>query len=287
MGDVAKARPHLERVIPLYEPGAPNVTDLRYSQDHAIWSLSALALALWPLGYPEQAAAAAAKSLSWAHTVQHAMTTGFALWTASTLNAFCGADVLRRGAHSEEALTYCIDHDLKAYIPFAQFYHGWTLFQCGEHREGLDLMRAGMLGSEQISMNLLRATHLGLLACAHGRVGEIGLGLELLDSAIGTAEATDERIFEAELHRLRGELLIQSERSCEAGREFREAMIISRRQQAKMWELRAATSLARLRGQQGRSEQARELLAPIYDWFTEGLDTTDLKEAHALLAELT
>jgi hypothetical protein len=84
MGDFAQARPHFERVIPLYQPGAPNVTDLRYSQDHAVWSLSSLAFVLWPLGYPEQAATAAAKSLSWTHAMQHAMTTGFALWTGST-----------------------------------------------------------------------------------------------------------------------------------------------------------------------------------------------------------
>ena len=265
---------------------APNVTDLRYSQDHAVWSLSALALALWPLGYPEQAAAAAAKSLSWAHAIQHAMTTGFAMWTGSTLNAFFGRDVLQGGSHSGRALAYCIEHDLNAYIPFSQFYHGITLVESGEHQNGLDLMQSGLLGSEKISMHLMRPTHLGLLACAQASIGESGRALELLEQAVATSETREERLSEAELRRLRGELLIQTRRSEEAESEFRHALAIARRQQARMWELRAATSLARLWGEQGRRAQARDLLAPVYGWFTEGFDTADLKQAAGLLAEL-
>jgi class 3 adenylate cyclase/predicted ATPase len=287
LGDFSRAKPPLERVIPLYEPGAANVTDLRYSQDHAVWSLSSLALALWPLGYPEQAAAAAVKSLSWADGIQHTMTTGFALWTGSTLNSFFGSDELQNGMHSERALAYCVEHDVNAYIPFSQFYHGWTLVQRGEHRQGLDLMQAGMLGAEKISMSLMRPTHLGLLACAHASTGDIGLGLRLLEQAIETVEATDERISDAELHRLRGELLMQAGRNDEAVAEFTQSIEVARRQQAKMWELRAATSLARLWGEESRRNEAQELLALIYGWFTEGFDSADLKEAKALLDELT
>jgi class 3 adenylate cyclase/predicted ATPase len=276
MGDFAVAGRHLERVVALYEPGAPNVTDLRYSQDHAVWSLSTLALALWPLGYPEQAASAAVKSLSWAHTIRHAMTTGFALWTGSTLNGFFNADVLQNGNHSENALAYCLDHDLKAYIPFSQFYHG----------QGIDLMTMGILGSEKISMNTLRPAHLGHLAFAHASAGDPELGLSLLEQAISTGEETEEHVFEAELHRLRGELLIQSRRADEATAAFDRALAIARGQRAKSWELRAETSLARLWGEKGRRAEARDLLVPVYGWFTEGFDTADLKEAKALIDEL-
>src|ERR1700730_16111589 len=106
MGEFADAGPHLERTVALYAPGQANTTDLRYSQDHAVWSLAILALVLWPLGYPDQAAAAATKALSWARDIGHTMTTGFALSFGSVLNGF-RADLEREGAYSDEAAAYC------------------------------------------------------------------------------------------------------------------------------------------------------------------------------------
>jgi class 3 adenylate cyclase/predicted ATPase len=286
-GQFALAAPYLEQTVALYAPGTGNTTDLRYSQDHAVWALSLLACALWPLGYPDKAAAAAAKSLSWAREIQHAMTTGFALSFGSVLSGFIGTDLKRCETISDEALTYCLERDLRAYIPWARFYHGLTLVRRGEHRQGLELMRAGMAAAEKINMKMHWPAHLGHLASAHESAGEIETGLGLLCEAIQAVEETDERVFEAELHRLRGDLLLQSQRRSEAESEFTKALEISRKQQAKSWELRAATSLARLHRDQGRRAEARDLLAPVYAWFTEGFDTRDLVEAKALLAELT
>ena len=190
MGDFAVAAEHLERVVALFEPGAPNVTDLRYSQDHAVFSLTMLALTLFPRGYPQQAAIASAKSLSWAHRIEHAMSVGFALSFGSVLNGFVGADVLEGGQHSVRALAYCVEHDLKAYIPWSRFYHGLALARRGEIRQGIDLMNDGIAGAERISMNMLQSAHLGHLALIHASAGDQEAGLRLLDQAVRMAKET-------------------------------------------------------------------------------------------------
>jgi predicted ATPase len=130
-----------------------------------------------------------------------------------------------------------------------------------------------------------RTYFLGLLAQTYGKYGQLGEGLILLDDALVLAEKTGERFYEAELHRLKEELLLWHD-AMDAEACFQRALAIARRQQAKSWELRAATSLARLRQQQGKRVEAYDLLAPIYGWFTEGFDTADLQDAKALLAEL-
>src|SRR5262245_38238475 len=278
-------RPHFERTVELYSPGAGNTTDLRYSQDHAVWALTMLALTLWLLGYPDQAAVATTKSLSWAHEIRHAMTTGFAFSFGSVLNGF-RADQMRERSHADEALAYCIEHELKAYIPWARFYRGLMLARRGQHQDALELMRAGMAEAEVISMKVNWTAHLGYLAGTHSRAGVPELGLSLLDQAMRTAEETEEYVFEAERHRLRGEFLLQPEQAGEAEHEFDLALAIARKQRARAWELRAATSLARLWRDQGKGTEARDLLSPVYAWFTEGFDTPDLVTAKALLDEL-
>jgi predicted ATPase len=125
-----------------------------------------------------------------------------------------------------------------------------------------------------------------LLAEAHGEVGDTAVALGLLDEALARVERTNERLFEAELHRLRGELMLLNTGADQAEACLRRAIEVARAQDAKLWELRAATSLAKLWAEQGKRAQARNLLAPVYSWFTEGFDTADLTDAKALLDEL-
>ena len=143
-GEFADAVPHLERAVRLYAPGSGNKTDLRYSQDHAVWALSMLGLTLWPLGYPDKARDAAATALIWAGEIQHAMTTGFALCFGLALWGQSGIDPSPSGDLGEAAIAYCLEHDPRAYIPWARFYRGLKLVRPAEYAEGLEEMDAAI-----------------------------------------------------------------------------------------------------------------------------------------------
>ena len=285
-GDFLAAAPRLRRVAELYAAGSGNVTDLRYSQDHSVWSLSLLALALWPLGFVDQAIEAASKALARAQQINHAMTTAFALIFGSTLCEFIRADPLRGGHLFDEALDYCVNKDLRTYFPWSRFYGGLSLVNRGQLDQGLEMMRGAMAAAKKINAKMLWTPHLGSLALAHARAGQAEAALDLLSEALAAVEDMDERMFEAELHRIVGDALLSMQRQGEAEVEFTRALAVARQQQAKSWELRASMSLARLRRDQGKVSEARELLAPVYGWFTEGFETRDLKEAKALLEEL-
>jgi class 3 adenylate cyclase/predicted ATPase len=285
-GDFLAAAPRLRRVAELYAAGSGNVTDLRYSQDHSVFSLSMLALALWPLGFVDQAIEAASKAIARAHQINHAMTTAFALIFGSTLCEFIGADPLRGGHIFDEALDYCVSKDLRTYFPWSRFYGGLSLIKRGQLDQGLEMMRGAMAAAKKINSKMLWTPHLGSLALAHARAGQAEAALHLLSEALAAVEDMGERMFEAELHRIIGDVLLSVQRQGEAQVELTRAVAIARQQQAKSWELRAAMSMARLWRSQSKVRQARELLAPVYGWFTEGFHTRDLKEAKALLEEL-
>ena len=282
-GRFHEAVPHFRITVDLYAPGQKNTTDLRYSQDHAVWALSMLALNLWALGYPDQAASAAEQSISWATAIGHAMTTGFALSFGSVLNAFLNFNQPDDEPFPEKVVKYCTEHDLRAYTPMVTFYYGLSTVRLGETAEGLKLMLTGLAGTQKINMNMLRSMHLGHLASARAEAAEAVGSFDSLDEAFGIVERTQERVFEAELHRIHGELLIRVGRLSEAERALERALAVARAQQARMLELRAANTLAGLWLEQGKQAKARDLLAPIYGWFTEGLDSVDLKKAKALL----
>jgi len=147
-------------------------------------------------------------------------------------------------------------------------------------------MRKALAVAEGNSERNRRTLYLGHIASAHASLGQPEVGLGLLDEAIQIAEATNEKFFEAELYRLRGTILLSLGKKGEAEAELQRALTIARQQQARWWELRAATSLAKHWHEEGRYVEARSLLQPVYGWFVEGFDTTDLKDAKALLDEL-
>ena len=148
-------------------------------------------------------------------------------------------------------------------------------------------MHRAMESARSADANLLRPLHLGHIGASYRLLRQPNIGLDLLDQAIQTVEQTSERVFEAELYRLRGDLLLSLGNERDAEVNLERALAVARGQQARLWELRAAASLARLFRDQGQRRHACDLLAPIYGWFTEGFDTPDLKQAKVLLDELT
>ena len=168
----------------------------------------------------------------------------------------------------------------------ANISRGWVKVKNGDVAEGISLLRSGLAAYRATGAEVWAPHYVALLAGACKIAGQIEESLTLLDEAFQIVERTGERWFEAELHRHKGQLLLQQGHTEAAEDLYRKALGIAVEQEAKLWELRAAMSLARLRRDQGRHAEARDLLAPVYDWFTEGFDTPDLKQAKALLDEL-
>src|SRR6266704_6437222 len=167
----------------------------------------------------------------------------------------------------------------------AGIQRGWALAHQGQAHAGITQLHQGLRAYHAIEAAILRPYWLALLAEAHGALGKPQAGLTVLTEALALVDTAGERWYESELYRLRGELLLQQNAAKQAEAEscFAQAMAIAHNQQAKSFELRAATSLARLWQQQGKRQEAHDLLAPVYSWFTEGFDTLDLKDAKALL----
>jgi hypothetical protein len=282
MGDFAGARLHLEKSMQIYNAGQTvTFSGLLYGYSDRVATESFLALALWIIGYPEQASAAAARALARAREIGHATMTAIALLGAAILGDL-GADPLGAATHANELLAHCLEHGLANYVPWARYHHGAQLVRRGDAQQGIAVMQAAIREADTTNAKVFRPMHLCHLAGALGNdQPEAGLGA--LDEAIALVERTDERAFEAELHRLRGELLLASRADGEAATELERALMIARRQQARLWELRAATSLARAWHRQGRNAEARQLLAPVYEWFKEGKALADLHNAQALL----
>jgi predicted ATPase len=283
-GAFVEARSHLQRTLDPSTPSSDNTPS--NSQNHDITATSYLAWTLWLLGYPEQAAAAAKQAVVRARGTGHVPLTAFVSFAEVFLATAFGTDREPVSAHADEAIAYCFEHGVTTFGHWARFCQGVILARRGDARIGIEVMRGAMEAAGQNNAKLFLPRQLGHLATAHASLGEPEVGLGLLSEAILTVERTRERLFEAELHRLRAELLLTLGNKSDAEAALQQALMIARAQQARMWELRAATSLARLRRDQGRHAEARDLLAPVYAWFTEGFDTPDLKEAKALLDKL-
>jgi predicted ATPase len=187
------------------------------------------------------------------------------------------------------AIGLCAEQGFAYYLAWGTTMQGWAQVAQGQDVEGLAQMRHGLAALRATGASLRLPYYLALLAEACGRTGQASEGLSLLAEALAQAHKTGESWTAAELHRLKGELLlsVSADNHTEAEGWFHQALAIARRQQAKALELRAAMSLSRLWQQQGKRAEARELLASIYGWFTEGFDTADLQEAKALLEALT
>jgi class 3 adenylate cyclase/tetratricopeptide (TPR) repeat protein len=284
-GEFVEARHHIEQSIEASGRVQGDLTGLHTSHYRAA-GLSTLAMILWPLGYAERAIGLSEEAISVARDVGHVPLIAYTLCADSLLVTAFGAARQPATARIETAAMYCIEHRVATYQHWCSFYAALAAAERADSERGIETMRSAIEASRKISAELYLPMHLGHLAVAHAGVGDWEVGLGLLDEALVTVEKMKERLFEAELHRLRSTLLLKSGKKVEADEALNRALVIARRQQARMWELRAATGLARLWGEQGRRSEAYDLLAPIYGWFTEGFHTLDLKEAKALLDEL-
>ena len=190
--------------------------------------------------------------------------------------------------HAEAAISLATAQGFPAWMVHGSILCGWALAQQGQAQEGIEQIHLGLTTYRATGAELYRPSWLALLAEAQGTIGEPEVGLVVLTEALTLADTTGTRWYEPEIYRLKGELLLQqsSDNQVEAESCFHHALAIARHQQAKSLELRAATSLARLWQQQGKRQEAHDLLALVYNWFTEGFDTADLQSAKALLDAL-
>jgi TOMM system kinase/cyclase fusion protein len=293
LGDLVPARGHLEQALALYEPERHGPLAFRYGHDIGSSVLAFLSLTLWLLGYPDQASQKITVALSQAQGLAHANSLASTLVYAAVLRQFRG-EVFATRAQSEAALNFATSQQIPFWSAMGTILRGWALSRESKSEEGIAEIQQGLRALQGTGARYLRSYWLALLAEAYGVGRQPAAGLAVLDEALETFHSHGERYYEAELHRLRGELLLQAGVSespvgdplATAEACFHQALDIARRQQAKSLELRAAMSLSRLWQRQGRHDLARELLADVYGWFTEGFDAVDVREARALLEAL-
>ncbi|MCZ6679230.1 MAG: AAA family ATPase [Candidatus Poribacteria bacterium] len=289
LGELEAARSHLEKGIALYDSQQHRShAFLYYLADPGMTCLAYTASVLWCLGYPDQALRRIQEALTLAQELSHPFSTAVARHFAGLVHQ-CRREpkILQGQAESEFAVA--TEQGFPLWVAGGTFLRGWALTAQGQENDGIAQMRQGLDAWRATGAGMLSPYFLALLAEAYGKVGQPERGWTVLAEAIAAMETTDERSHEPELHRLKGELLLtlSTENQAEAEVCFRQALDTARRQHARSWELRAAMSLSRLWQQRGKKEDARQLLAGIYGWFTEGFDTADLKAAEAQLEELT
>ena len=294
LGELEQAREHLERALALYDDERHSSHAFIYGDNPATSSRGALASVLWLLGYLDQSLRHSEENLVTLRSLvkqQHPYSVAFGLNVAALLRQYRG-DAPETRALAEETLVLTEAHGLVFVSAMASILKGWALTQEGELEEGVAQMRRGLAAQLATGAEMARPYWLCLIAEACHRTGAAREGLALLDEAEAAVELSHERCLEAEIHRLRGQLLLAASepvgpaaaRSAEAC--FRRALEVARRQGARSLELRTAVSLSRLWQAEGRQGEARELLAPVYERFPEGRETSDLRAAAALLDEL-
>jgi predicted ATPase len=283
-GDWVAGQAHLEQGIALYDPRQHRGHSFLYGgHDPGVCCHCNASWSLWVLGYPDPAWRRCQEGLALARELSHPTTLAHARFQIAMFHQF-RRDLSATREQAEALQELATEHGLPTYLAVGSVLHGWALAEEGKAQEGAAQIRQELAGSAMKAFNL-RGYFLALLAEAHGKGGKAQEGLDAVVEALQMAEVTGTRHHEPELHRLKGELQLAHASAEQADAEacFRQAIEVARQQSAKSLELRAVMSLSRLYHQQGKKEEARQVLAEIYGWFTEGFDTVDLREAKALL----
>jgi predicted ATPase/class 3 adenylate cyclase len=287
LGALPAALQHLEEGIARYTPDQHWAPAFRMGSDPGVGCRHFAALTLWALGYPDQALARLHEALALAHALAHPYSLAFVRLHAAHVSQY-RRDVPAVHEHAEAAVALATAQGFSYWEAWGTSMRGWALALQGQGEAGLAQLRQGLAAQRATGAAVAVPYLCTLLAEVCDHLGHTEDGLQALAEAHTLVEQQGERYWQAEVHRLRGVLLLRQPGTPQAEAEayFQRALDVARRQEAKSLELRAAMSLARLWQQQGKRIEARELLAPIYGWFTEGFDTADLQEAKALLEAL-
>jgi predicted ATPase len=284
---VASAHTHFAQGIALYDLQQHRASTFLYGEDAGVVCRTLDAVTLWLLGYPDQGLTQSQKALALAQQIAHPLSLSFAVGNTAILHQL-RREVCAAQAYTAAAMRTSLERQSPQWQAMSALLQGWVLVQQGQAQEGSEQLTQGLTDWRASGAEIARPYWLMRIAEAHGMLGAPAAGLTVLTEALALVDKTGERLYESELYRLKGVLLLQqsSDNQAEAESCFHHALNITRNQQAKSFELRAATSLARLWQQQGKRQEAHDLLAPVYNWFTEGFDTLDLMDAKALLDEL-
>ena len=286
-GNYQCALPHIEMAVSLYRPEEHREFTFPYGQDIGVSAFVYLSWALWHHGYPDQSARATERALEYCRQLGHAYTHSYALWHIG-MAAIFARRVADAGTYANDCIGLASEHGFPIWAAYGRIFQGWVAAQKGDPLIGIARIREGLSAAEATGSRAFEPCVLGLLAEALAVAGEVEEGIAVVNDALSRSAASGQRGADAELHRLRGELARRMSRSdpTKAECSFRAALAIAQQQGTRGYELRAANSLARLLADTGRRAEARKLLAPIYDRFTEGFDTPDLIEAKAQLHRL-
>jgi predicted ATPase/class 3 adenylate cyclase len=285
VGRFARSRSHLEEALALHDPISHRSLVLQTGTHTHVSSQAHLGIVLFCLGYPDHALARSNATIAEARRLAHPLSLAVSLTWGSRLLSLLGENAALE-ERADHLVAVATEQGFPVWRALGTIHRGWVTVRNGDVTAGISLLRSGSTACRATGTEMFAPHHLALLAEACEIAGQIEESLTLLDDALQIVERTGERWFAAELNRHKGRLLLQQGHTEAAEELYRKALRIAEEQGARLWELRAAMSLARLRRDQGRHTEARDLLAPVYGWFTEGFDTSDLKEAKALLDEL-
>jgi class 3 adenylate cyclase/predicted ATPase len=284
MGDIVESLPHLERTIVLYDPAEHRPLATHFGTDARMHALCYRSWAFWLLGRPQAALADAAHAVQGAREMGQAATLMNVLALTSYTHVFCG-NYAAANTQFDELASLAKEKGSLYWKAFAMSLQGCLLALCGKAGEAVHMLTSGLAAWRSTGATLFAPTQLSFLARAYAELGQFDDAWRCINEAIAAVERSKERWWEAEVNRLAGEIALKLPEpdAAKAQAYFGRALSVAGEQQTKSWELRAAMSMSRLWRHQGRQQQAHDLLAPVYGWFTEGFDTLDLKQAKALL----
>jgi class 3 adenylate cyclase/predicted ATPase len=291
LGQLENARYEFQQGIDIYNPERHTSLTSVYSFNPGLACMRSLSWALWLLGFPEQAILLADKAIEHGREIKHVYSLATALTFAAMVSYYCNNPTATR-KYTEEARIICEEYGFSSWLLWSNILHGWSLLEIDSKEAGLSEIKKGILSWKSKEWELMLPFFLSILANGYAKNGQYEEAEKALDEGLALINKNGELTSSSELLRLKGEVILlnpntpRGENVKEAELYFQHALEVARGQKAKSLELRAAICLSRLWHKQDRFKEARKILLDTYDWFGEGLDTSDLREAKALLSQL-